>query len=424
MGVEIKNSKVIIICLFFLINSSIFPQWISAGNTFFSQTINLGAIDSSYAIISGTNQGLYKTTNGGSSWELFNNPIASSIIGLSFVDTFHIWIAGESAIYKSTDGGNTWIEQYNDTTQTDFFNYIKMFDLNNGIAMGDAKSDTKPALFLQTTNGGNNWIPTNSSKFIGKGSGDLWRRLDFTDINTGYFFPSLWLGGKNIYKTTDGGFTWSLTNYDGYVWVMRFFNNDIGIASPSGNQIMRTLDGGQTWDTFSSPNQNWALDFRFDPNDASRVWLLTDDLYFSADTGRTWRTEVSKAFGYVMSMVNSHIAWLSGGGSVFRTNNAGDTFVSVESEPNAKVENFELLQNYPNPFNPTTIITYRLNYSSNVKLIVYNSMGEEHATLLNAYKNSGEYSIYFDGSGLSSGVYFYQLITQNNVVTRKMILLR
>jgi len=200
-----KNSIIVIICLFFLISTSIFPQWFFAGNTS-SQTYNLGAIDSSYAVISGTNQGLYKTTNGGSSWELLNNPISSSIIGISFVDTSHIWIAGESAtIYKSTDGGNTWIEQYNDTSQTDFFNHVKMFDLNNGIAMGDAKSDSKPALFLRTTDGGNNWTSKNLSNFIGKGSGDLWRRIDFPDISSGYFFPSPYLGGKNLYKTTDGG---------------------------------------------------------------------------------------------------------------------------------------------------------------------------------------------------------------------------
>jgi photosystem II stability/assembly factor-like uncharacterized protein len=264
-----------------------------------------------------------------------------------------------------------------------------MFDLINGIAMGDAKSSTKPALFLRTTYGGNDWISVNSTNFIGQASGDLWRRIHFPDLNTGYFFPSLWQGGKNLYKTTDGGATWNLTNYEGYIWSMQFFNKDIGIIS-SGSDIKRTLDGGQTWETFNSPFQDYALDISFDPSEASRVWMVGSGLFFSSDTGKTWRTELQNANGFAMSMVNSHIGRLSGGGTVYRTNNAGDTFVSVSGEPGSIVNNFELLQNYPNPFNPTTKITYRLNYPSNVKLIVYNAMGEEYATLVDGYKNSGD----------------------------------
>jgi len=421
-----KISRVIVFCFSILINSTIIAQWVNAGNAASLQTYNLDAIDSSFAIIAGTNQGLYKTTNGGMSWELLNNPIQSSTIGISVLDNLNSWIAGKSSIFKSADGGNSWIEQYHDTSKTGFFNYIKMFDLNNGIAMGDPKDSNQPALFLHTTNGGNNWISVNQSNFVGQFSSDLWRRVDFVDFNNGYFFPGPYLGGfyKNLYRTTDGGVTWDLTNYEDYAWVIRFFNQNIGITSPQGYKINRTLDAGQTWETFNTPNQNPALDIRFDPNDASRVWLLSNDLLFSSDTGKTWRVEFSNANGYVMSMVNSHIAWLSGGGTTYRTNNAGDTFVSVDDETNPTVESFELLQNYPNPFNPTTKITYRLNHPSNVKLIVYNSMGEEYSTLVDGYKNPGEYSVDFNGSGLSSGVYFYQIITQYNVTTKKMILLR
>jgi photosystem II stability/assembly factor-like uncharacterized protein len=421
-----KISSVITFSLLFLFNSTIVSQWINVGTTPFSQIYNLDAIDSSFAIISGTNQGLYRTTNGGTSWELLNNPTQSSIIGISVIDNLNIWIAGASSIFKSADGCNTWIEQYHDTSKTDFFNYIQMFDLNQGVAMGDPKDSNQPALFLHTTDGGNNWISVNQSNFIGQSSADLWRRVDFFDANNGYFFPGPYLGGvyKNLYRTTDGGVTWNLTNYEGYAWLIRFFNQNIGITSPGGYKISRTLDAGQTWETFNTPNQNPASDIRFDPNDASRVWLSSNDLFFSSDTGKTWRIELSNAYGYAMSMVNSHIAWLSGNGITYRTTNAGDTFVPVETESNNSINNFELSQNYPNPFNPTTNIVFSIAEPSNIKIVVYNLVGEEVAVLLNEYKNSGQFEINFDGSGLSSGIYFYQLITPNSIASKKMILLR
>ncbi len=72
-------------------------------------------------------------------------------------------------------------------------------------------------------------------------------------------------------------------------------------------------------------------------------------------------------------------------------------------------KDFELSQNYPNPFNPTTIINYQLPMNSHVNLKVYDVLGREVRTLVNANENSGTYEIRFDAAGLPSGVYFYRL---------------
>ena len=431
-----KTSLVFFFSILFLFNSSIFPQWFSASGDigFYAIPLVLDATDSNHAIVS-ISSDLNKTTDGGLHWVTLNNPIpgsipgtSTSVITLSMIDTLHIWIASSSFIFKTTNGGIIWDEQYGDTSKTDFFNYIKMFDLYNGIAMGDAKSDSEPALFLQTTDGGDNWISINSSNFIGQSSSDSWRRVDFLNQQTGYFFPGPYQGGiyKNLYKTTDSGTSWSLTNHTGYVQVIQFFNSNVGLtADASENKIKRTLDGGLTWEIFNLPIQNWAMDICFDPNDAPRVWLLGDDLFFSSDTGRTWRKEVQNVQGNDMVMTDSHSGWILGyNGKIYRTNNAGDTFVSVETESDNSLNNFELSQNYPNPFNPTTNIIFSVAESSNIKIVVYNLIGEEIAVLLNEYKNSGQYEINFDGSGLSSGIYYYQLITSNYITTKKMVLLR
>ena len=70
---------------------------------------------------------------------------------------------------------------------------------------------------------------------------------------------------------------------------------------------------------------------------------------------------------------------------------------------------FYLFQNYPNPFNPTTKISYSLPTSRHVELSLYNMLGNEIYKLVDEQKNSGNYMIQFDGSKLSSGVYFYKL---------------
>lgn len=85
---------------------------------------------------------------------------------------------------------------------------------------------------------------------------------------------------------------------------------------------------------------------------------------------------------------------------------------------------FMLEQNYPNPFNPSTTINYGIKEKSNVKLTLFNSLGEAVALLINEEQDKGYHKVEFDGSKLSSGVYFYQLKTGNFVDTKKMILMR
>ncbi|MBZ0199670.1 MAG: T9SS type A sorting domain-containing protein, partial [Ignavibacteriaceae bacterium] len=85
---------------------------------------------------------------------------------------------------------------------------------------------------------------------------------------------------------------------------------------------------------------------------------------------------------------------------------------------------FSLKQNYPNPFNPTTTIEYTLVATEFVSLKVFDLLGREVASLVNSVKQSGNYKINFDGSFLTSGIYFYTLSTENFKATNKMILLR
>ncbi len=89
-------------------------------------------------------------------------------------------------------------------------------------------------------------------------------------------------------------------------------------------------------------------------------------------------------------------------------------------------KSFELQQNYPNPFNPATKIKYSITgNNSNVKIVVYNAQGKETTRLVNKNQNAGNYEISFDGSNLSSGVYFYSMFTENKLInTKKMLMIK
>lgn len=87
-------------------------------------------------------------------------------------------------------------------------------------------------------------------------------------------------------------------------------------------------------------------------------------------------------------------------------------------------EKFELIQNYPNPFNPTTSISFSLPKTEYVSLKVYNSLGEEVKELVNGFILEGNYKVIFDGSNLSSGLYFYKIETSEFKEVRKMMLLK
>ena len=94
--------------------------------------------------------------------------------------------------------------------------------------------------------------------------------------------------------------------------------------------------------------------------------------------------------------------------------------VGETPEPQA----FRLLQNFPNPFNPGTFISFSIPHSSLVILKVYDVLGREVVTLLNEPKAPGRYTVPFNASNLSSGVYVYHLIFDGSRLSRKMLLLR
>ncbi|MGO9481628.1 MAG: T9SS type A sorting domain-containing protein [Candidatus Kryptoniota bacterium] len=96
----------------------------------------------------------------------------------------------------------------------------------------------------------------------------------------------------------------------------------------------------------------------------------------------------------------------------------------VKTAPQSVANTFSLSNNYPNPFNPTTQINYSLVKSGYVTVRVYNTLGQEVASLFAGNQTAGSHFVTFDGSRFASGIYFYQLRSAGNSITKKMVLLK
>ncbi|KUO61867.1 hypothetical protein APF79_12460 [bacterium BRH_c32] len=115
-----------------------------------------------------------------------------------------ILCADNGVINKSIDGGQSFITSYKEPQTTTFMNYIKFFDMDNGVAMGDAVSPSQKLVFLRTTNGGDTWENYTANQSIGGTSGDMWRMVDFINPNIGYYYP-VGVHPEILHKTIDGG---------------------------------------------------------------------------------------------------------------------------------------------------------------------------------------------------------------------------
>ena len=102
----------------------------------------------------------------------------------------------------------------------------------------------------------------------------------------------------------------------------------------------------------------------------------------------------------------------------------GSNIMSGIEDSKIDITEFILSQNYPNPFNPLTTIEYNIPQNNFVKITIYNLRGEKIKTLVNENKIVGNYSVVFDGSNFSSGIYFYRIEAGNYSNTKKLVLMK
>ncbi|AFH48734.1 Hypothetical protein IALB_1023 [Ignavibacterium album JCM 16511] len=254
---------------------------------------------------------------------------------------------------------------------------------------------------------------------------------------------NIWRPKATIKNENESGvtLTGNWTNYpmQGYTGQIIRTNQTTGYASVEYNVEVPFSANFDVY-AYLTPNTTWTQQARYviySDTDSSEIiidqsnlnkkgWQKIGTLYLSEGTKRVMKVDntylgsgrylVSDA---MMIMINRK---LSPDVVVTDVDNETETITNQPTE-------FVLEQNFPNPFNPVTKIKYSIpevgtRLALSVKLKIYDILGKEVVTLVNEEKQAGLYEVEFDGSNLTSGVYFYQLQTGSSVQTKKMILLR
>ena len=414
------KTLIISISMFFAVN--VYSQsWVTQNSGTTQNIYDIFFINSNIGYASCDGGILLKTTNGGNNWMILPGPYTNGLNAVRFFDLNTGLVLG-NPIYKTTNAGLNWFQA---VTLVGTLHHWTMAD-------GNTLYGCEPFKLAKTTNRGDNWQETASTPpwittsafFINAQTGwvstiqpvglpvpvyDLASISNTVTGGTGWttiftvqgapntvtfgdvFFPSLDTGfiigksGESVYKTYNGGTNWSETVVGGYTMFDLFFTSGkTGWACAANGYVYKTTNSGVNWLYSGSP-----------------VNVTLNSVFF----------------------VNELTGWAVGNtGSIIKTTNGGIT--AVNHLYNSIPQNFCLSQNYPNPFNSVTRIKFDLPKSYNVKLVIYDVLGREIETLLDESKKPGSYEVTWDGSRYASGVYFYKLVADDYVVTKKMVLLK
>lgn len=393
---------------------------------------------------------IYKTTNGGKSWDEILDAdedlgyhvgfrcigFVNDQVGWSGNLNFHNSPVPRRSLFETRDGGTTWLNISDRISGFDPAGICGLWVVNDQIICGAGRWNGPP-VFIKSTDGGLSWT-----------SKDL--RPLVTGLVDVYFFnpdTGLVVGGNGvgsslqeqnssksvILYTVDGGANWTTvyesTHTGVWCWKLSFPTRQIGYVSTQGAQsngiVLKTTDGGLSWEEivvgqglgfsgigFVSPSFGWvAADLAYETTNSGDSWQLVDNVGLLINRFRFY----GDTLGYAV------------GRTVYKYTARGP--VSVPGHPVGAVSDFRLEQNYPNPFNPTTTISYHLAETVDVELNIYNLSGQRIRTLLSGRKEAGSHSLAWDGKNdvgdeVASGLYLYKLRAGEFFQSHKMILIR
>ena len=380
-----------------------------------------------------------QTKDGGKNWELKEIEGEDYLKSIFFVNKKVGYATGGlDKIYSTKDGGDTW-ELY-DTTYNYSFQDIQFIDENNGWIVGYMFIDEghSKGIILHTSNGGKTWETQ-----LAIGGDSPYKLIKFNSIrmkdeNIGWANsspPHDGFGDTDVFKTENGGIQWEfITTFRRPTLRLKLASGDTLWAGGWGFEVFAASpDGGKTW--LNTDWDNYRYVAGLSPYTGKIGWMAsqhdfndsTYQLNFTEDMGATWTKEL-EIKGRIVDLENKDgYLWLVGYNGLIMRKKI-DFTTSVEKQEELPTS-FEVYQNYPNPFNPTTTIEYNLPTEGNVKLEVYNTLGQLVNVLIEGNQSAGRQRVTWNGkdsfgSSVSSGLYFYRFKTNSFSQVKKMILMK
>jgi photosystem II stability/assembly factor-like uncharacterized protein len=323
------------------------------------------------------------------------------------------YVAG-TQIMKTQDGGIDWDISLD-------FGYIagRLAELHfatpdSGYVVGESWNGPIP-IFWKTANAGGTWIESDPP-------GDESTQLTCLARPTAHalYAGSIDTGGRTLFKSTNDGDTWAVLNTTLSFNSLNFSSATTGCAG-TDTGIYRTTDGGVSWSLVqSTPVAVNCVRIRYDRGFAV---MANGGIYQTDDNGVSWSAMTSPVQGsaalYYISLISPNDAYAVGSaGTILRYSNPQ----GIGDAPGNTVT--LLMQNVPNPVSARTTIGYRLSADQSVSLKLYDVQGRELRTLRSGPQQAGAHGVELDAAGLVDGVYYYRLKTDGVVENRKLVIQR
>lgn len=394
-------------------NSKVFCQAIGADGYLFAGTggyIVTPSGQDTIIIFDGPGHGVFRSTDSGSNWIQYDSTLKNiGIYSLASKPGGIIFASDRQRIYRSTDNGISWHTADSGITG----NYIGVVGIQpNGTVCASGN------YFYISTNNGSTW----------QQRGLLWgAKSCFAFLQNGSMLAGGGPGGGGIFRSMDGGYNWwpSSTGLTSQLVYSLAANSSGGVFAATMQGVHRSSDNGVTW-TSSNNGLTTSRILSIAINSDNKILVGSDSgVFLSTNNGDSWvqtsQGLTRKIVPSVLCNANGHAFAATYGGGVFRTLQP-ITFAGkpIDDSPRS----FSLAQNYPNPFNPSTTIEFSLPRSTHATVKIYDLLGREVATLVNDQLTAGTHKMEWNVGGFASGVYFYRLQAGEFVETKKLLLLR
>ena len=361
-------------------------------------------------------------------WVALPSPTTNDLNSVFPVTSNDVFIAGNTGtILKTTDSGLNWSIKTSGTTED--LKSIYFINSNTGYVCG-ANGKIKIS-----TDGGDVWTDQTS------GTSSTLNSIDFEETITenGYAVGD----NGTIVSTTNGGITWMKESSGSSTPLYSVFVKEIPASGSSVTTSIKTVGKLAKYAIKKTvealPVELNAFDYSLSGNNILLFWQTSGEINnrgFEIERKSTesfnW-TKIGFTEGHGTQNNNIDYSFtdrnLNSGKYNYRLKqtdfNGNYEYFNLSDEVNISAPvNFELKQNYPNPFNPSTNLEFGISNLGFITLKVYDISGKEVKTLVNEIKEAGYYTVKFDGSSLSSGIYFYKMQAGGKEISGKMLLLK
>ncbi len=385
---------------------------------------SVSAVDDDIAWTCGASGKVLRTTNKGQNWTNASGDLPTSIpmYNIFAWDANLAIVTGSTTsayIYRTTNGGVNWATVL--TTAGGFDDNLWMTSATDAYCIGDIVSGNWH--LAKSTNGGSNWgtwatLPTtNTSGTYNNAACFLGQQVWFSGV-----------GESKMYYSSNMGANWSQQTLTLANITATWFNSPtLGLAGGSSASpgVLKTTNSGVTWTAVTAPYPSSSISGIVG---AANTWWAAQQgtgISISTNDGATWTTAYTAPTGSFYHLTKSRSgATLWGIRSNGGISRYGQPILGVNPISNTAPDKYLLSQNYPNPFNPVTKINFAIPKSGLVTIKIYDLLGKEVRTLVNETKNAGSYSVDFNGSELSSGIYFYKINVNGFSDIKKMTLIK